>query len=46
MRFNFNNSYLIFATNFTIQNALSRHIISIAEYVILYPSLDINVEDG
>ncbi|KYN14529.1 hypothetical protein ALC57_13270 [Trachymyrmex cornetzi] len=44
MRFNFNNPHLMFATNFTVQNALSGNIMSIAEFVILYPSLDIDVE--
>ena len=44
MRFNFNNPHLIFAANFTVQNALSGDIISIAEFANLYPSLNIDIE--
>lgn len=44
MRFDFNNPHLKFAANFTVQNALSGDIISIAEFVNLYSSLNIDVE--
>ncbi|XP_051165674.1 uncharacterized protein LOC127284325 [Leptopilina boulardi] len=44
MRFDFKNSDLLYASNFSVENVLSGNIMSISEYVNLYPSIDSDPE--
>ena len=43
-RFDFKNPHLRYASNFTVKNALNGKIVSIAEYLNLYPSTNLNSE--
>jgi hypothetical protein len=45
-RFNFNDVYLKFASNFTPTNAMSGEVLSVANFVNLFPNIEINIESA
>ena len=44
IRFNFDDPHLKYASNFTVKNALSGDVISITEYLNLFPAIKADVE--